>query len=135
MNSIEWLHRPVWRFVLPAILAISAIYSVVGVFTFTTSQLPHLAVEPFIFSMCVLVPYAIFAALDMSARDSFSGIAVLVAAVAAAALGGSIYSLSFSPNDREYAVVYFIVPALQLVPAAVALGIVVWRKRRGKSAA
>ncbi|HEY6093687.1 MAG TPA: hypothetical protein VIU93_01920 [Gallionellaceae bacterium] len=114
------------------LLCLSAVYSVAAVATFILVLGPfgenRFSLASF-FVVAVLLPHlllflAIRRANPLSTTGIFAGAAALVATI-----GGFLYSGSFWPNDGEYAIVYYIAPAAQLVVVAGAVLLTLWRKR------
>jgi hypothetical protein len=84
----------------------------------------------------VTLPYGLLYLAHRLSHD-FAGLAtVAIAAVVAALIGEFVYFASFLPNDGEYVFAYVLVPLLQSPLVLVALGTVLWRRRKkgGESA-
>ncbi len=116
----------------PTVLVISAVYSVAGVLAFVLFSGPFSRDGRWswvtVFTACVVTPYImLYAAYRILPTTSkiVTGSVVISGLLAAIA-----YSLSFASNDGEYAVVYYVVPLIQLPLALIALAVAIVTRRR-----
>jgi hypothetical protein len=124
------LMRP---YVVPAVLAASAIYAAVAVLTY----LLHFAAYPVALSealvpcLGVVFPYGVLGAVHRSAQDQFGRRVAWISVAVAALLGAVAYGDSFRARTVPdmYSLLYVAVPVLQIALAAVALVTVFWRRR------
>lgn len=115
------------------ILIGSSLYAVAAVFSF------HLAFSPFagatrlssafLCSMVVLLPYMALLFACHRACDRVSEVTATTVSVIVASVGAYVYWYSFSYNDGEYLVGYYITPLVQSPFVLVAVFMSIWRHR------
>ena len=121
------------RYIIPALLTISAVYGEAAVLTHllyaAANPRPLPEASPLCFA--VLVPYGLLFLADQVARDRLGRLIMGGAVIVVTLAAGFIYADSFRRRTEAdmYSLVYVFVPAVQFVVAALVLGIVVWRRR------
>jgi len=116
------------------ILVVLAAYSVTAVFAFLLVYAPAAGAarlaESLVYAVLVLVPYAALVLACRTATGRTSGLIAVVASLVCGLIGGYVYWFSFGPNDGEYVLAYYIVPALQLPFVATAWLAILWERYR-----
>lgn len=120
-------------FVQGVLIALAA-YSVTGVFAFLLVYAPSAGAgrlaEALFYAVLVLLPYVALAVACRSANGRVSQLIAVMASLVCGLIGGYVHWFSFGPNDGEYVLAYYIVPALQLPFVATAWFAVLWERYR-----
>lgn len=118
------------------ILIGSCLYAIAAVFSFhlvfspfaSTTRLP----SAFLCSAIVGLPYLAVLLACHKAYDHISKITAITISVIVAGVGAYTYWYSFSDNDGEYLVVYYITPLIQGPFALTAVFMSIWRRKSAR---
>jgi hypothetical protein len=116
-----------------AVLAASALYAVASALLFNLVLGPFAGpeyLEEALWSAVVVALPYVFAYFGYRlVRDDVSLWVFGVCLGCVVLLGGVLYSGGFTPNDGEYALVFFLTPLLQLPFVVLTVGVSLWRRR------